>query len=401
MSVHSPVPASGAPVWGVCSASIPVNLAHPEQWSKESDEGTAAHWVGSETLENWQLMPDMPANCWEFLGKTAPNGVVIDEKMVEGAQIYVDDVLACVESAGAGTDQLQVERRTHPILRIHPENGGTFDAALVQLEGPPGSRVGTVGIWDYKHGHRPVNAKENLQMVNYLAALVQQLDINGAEDQVIRFVVRVVQPFAYSAKGVVSEWTGYLSDLRAYFNQLHQQATEGYSDKASMTAGLHCRDCPAVGRCPAARSHLYAFLDYGNQPYEIDTMDSGALATERRIVREVVSVAKSRLQAIEDELEHRIKNGDTGSGLTLQVGEGHLKWTCPAEEAIAIAAQFGADISSQSVKTPTQAKQLVPKDMRLAFSSVIESVASRPPTSASLIETEESRTALAFKKPEQ
>ncbi len=383
---HAVLAPSAAPQWGNCSGSVLVSKHAPNLDSEESRRGTAVHWVGSEVLSGRKV--GRPTYCWDFIGGTAPNGVVIDEEMATGADTYVADVLSVAEEHGA-VEQLLVEHRVH-MPQIHEENWGTLDCALPLLG------RGLVYIWDYKNGHRENRSKGNLQLIDYLAGLSVELGIGGDQDQQTRVVMRIVQPFCYKAKGPVDEWSCTLSDLRGYFNQLTAKAHEALTSP-TLSTGPWCRDCHAVKTCSAARRAAYNLIDYAGAPYEMDTMTGADLAVERQILGAGTAVAKARLEAIEDELRLRVSDGAADTGLALQTAKGRREWAVPAEQAIALASQFKADISKPGVLTPTQAKAAVPRDLRQQFDQVLQSVTRRPASGLKLIEAGDTIAARAFK----
>ena len=383
---HWPLAPSFAPVWGFCSGAIMAAAQYPNLDTDETLEGNAAHWVVSETLVAHIQQGHAP-NCDEILGVTAPNGVVVDEKIVQGAQVMVDEVL---EVAGEDKANLFIEHAVK-MPNIHPQNGGTLDAALYL----PARRV--LFLWDYKHGHRECLAKENLQMIDYMEGLADELGINGQLDQEITVVFRIVQPFCYRNDGPVDEWSVKLSDLRGYYNQLHAQAHEAFNNP-QLRAGKHCRDCPAVGPCSASRRGGYEYIDLVNQPYEMDSMTGRDLVVERDILLGGKILVDARLKAIEDDLKHRISNGEADTGLRLEGKFGHLEWTVPKAQAIAMASQFGFDISTKSIRTPTQAKDDAPKEIKKQYAKVIESITKRPAKGLTLTRADDTIAARAFSK---
>lgn len=362
----------------------------PNVESEASREGTAAHWVMAEVLLNYRDKRSGPLMCSGYIDQTAPNGVVIDEKMAEGAQVIVDDVLEVAQKYGALQSMLIEYRVQAP--HIHDQhNWGTLDVAIYLPE------QFLLFVWDYKHGHREVRAKENLQLINYAEGLRHEFGIDGAHDQRLTVNFRVVQPFCYSAAGVVSEWQCLMSDLRPYTNQLYAKAYDAFSNP-TLSSGKHCRDCPAVGMCAGAKQAAYNLIDVVNEPYQMDTMDGPALATERRILTDGLAAAKARLEALEENLQHRIQNGEVGTGLALEAATGREKWTVPPEQAAALATQFGFTISQLAVKTPNQARQAAPKEVRTNFATVIKTMTERPPGGLKLVDAADSRTAQAFKR---
>jgi hypothetical protein len=386
VSEHAVLAPSSAPQWAVCSGSVAAQLSAPNIETQASREGTAAHWVGSECLTQWRTPNTYKLHCVDWLGEVAPNGVVIDDKMVEGAQVYVDDVLQVAQKYGA-LQRMLVEHRVR-MKQVHPElNWGTLDLALPILE------HGIVYLWDYKHGHREVSAKGNFQMIDYLQGIIEEYKI---VDMSVQFVIRVVQPFAYHANGQVDEWCGTLADLQQYVAQLTHQAHAALTNP-TMTAGKHCRDCSAVGACAVGRKYMHAFADYINEPYAIDNMSSADLAVERGVLKDCLAVGKSRAGAIEDELEHRIKKGDSTTGLALGTKLGAPKWSIPPKQVIALCAQFGADVGKIDALTPTQAKAKMGLAARIQFEQTLPAVTKRSAGALKLIPAEDSITSRAFR----
>ena len=388
-AAHSIFPPSFAPVGGHCSGAYKVNQEAPEQYSPESEEGTAAHWVASECLAMWQK-PDggsPVANFW--IGEKAPNGVVIDSEITEAVQVYVDHVLKLAQKYGALRSML-VEHRVHA-PQLHPENWGTLDFALWDAA----SR--TLYLTDYKHGHRYVAARENLQLVNYVAGLINELNFNGLDDQTITAVLQVVHPRCYhSPEGPVSEWRVKMSDLRPYFNQLSHKMYEAGTNP-TLTTGEHCRDCPGRLECRAARLSGYALFDYVAQPYQMDRMSAEHLAVEYDLLQRGINAARARFEAVEADLTHRLRNGEAGGcGKALQTTEGRKKWSVPDGVVLLTGKQFGIDASKPGTLTPEQFIKAAPAGMRSAASKAVASMSTRPAGALKIIDAQDSITARAF-----
>lgn len=388
MSEHAPLAPSSAPQWGHCSGSIAAQANIPDRESEATREGTAAHWVVSETLLNHRDNRDGPRECVGYLGATDPQGLLIDDKMVEGAQMMVDDVLEVAHRFN-GLPYLLIEHRVY-MPKIHPQNWGTLDVGLYL----PDRQL--LFIWDYKHGHRETGPG-SLQFVGYLQGLCEKYQIDGLLDQQTRYVARVVQPYCYYAAGPVREQTGFLSDLRPQWDQLATKAHEAFSNP-TLSTGLWCRDCKAVGTCSAARRAGYNFIDLVNEPYEMDRMRGADLAVERGILADGLAVAKARLEAIEDELHHRVTAGETDSGLTVETSAGRLVWTVAPANARALAAQFGVDASKDAVLTPAQTLAAAPANVRPLLKQVMGKMTGRKAGKLKLVPADESRTARAFKR---
>lgn len=393
MAAHAPLPASGSPQWGRCSGSVRAQAGMADAETQQSREGTAAHWVGTECLLRAKLCAQLCApygrDCYDWLGATAPNGVLIDQKMVEGAQQLVDDVLAVAEKYNM-VSLLLIEQRVH-MPQVHTDNWGTFDVALYL----PHLRY--LFLWDYKHGHREVNVVGDFQFADYALGLVNHLQIDGLTEQGTTLVARVVQPYCYTAQGTVRDWVGPLPDLRPIWNHLAAMAHEVYTNPR-LSAGVWCRDCSAVGRCSAARKANYRAIDVVNEPYELDDMTGEELAVERQMLRDALPAMKARIEAIEDDLTNRIARGESDSGLALETTEGRREWTRPPAEIKALALQLGLDASRDAVKTPTQLRDSAPKELRPALSQLYQTLTRRAAGSLKLVTAGESKTARAFKR---
>ena len=405
MTAHAPLAPSSAAQWGNCSGSVMAQFQVPDAEHPRTRAGTASHWVASEALLSYRDSEHGIARCDRFIGKTAPNGVVIDEEMAEGAQVYVDYCIDLACHYDVTPETMLIEHRVS-MPQIHAHNWGTLDFALIHYDAEwvdhgtiNARRRNIVSIWlcDYKFGHRNVKAVGNLQLVNYCAGLINELNIDGFEDQHIRVHFAVVQPFAFHGDGPVSTWTGTLSDLRADFNRLTAKAHEAFA-APSCTSGAWCRDCKAIIRCDTAKRSAYSVTDYVNEPVALETYTAEQLGTEYGILLAASKTLKARLEAIEEDLTHRIGKGEAGSGFSVQSSKGRLAWTCDPAAAVAICSQFGVDAAKPGVLTPTQVKSKIPADKRESFEQVFKQITETPMRGMKLVPSKDSRTAHAFKR---
>lgn len=380
MAAHAQLAPSSAPIWGYCSGSVAAANARPSAETEQTRNGTAAHWVAAVCLNNWRRggVPDPRG----MVGEVCPeNGVVIDDAMAEGAAVYVSDVVDTLGPIPGGREALVVEFRVH-MPRVHRENWGTLDAAAVL--------PGIVYLWDYKHGHAKVEAPGNLQLIDYLEGLREMLSVPDHA----RIVARVVQPFAYNPRGPISEWRGVMCDIHDSVLMLNARAREVY-DRPTLTSGPHCKYCPARGVCSALRGAAYNVIDVVNGPLEFDRMGGADLRVERDILARGAEMLKARLDAIEDELTHRVKSGDGSTGLSLAAVPGRLKWSVDPEQAIAALAVLGVDIRKSHCDTPSQARQRLPPEMRNGFDSAVKRITKRDST-LKLVNSTETISARTF-----
>jgi hypothetical protein len=386
---HAPLAPSSAPQWGRCSGSVAANRDAPDIPNERTEGGTASHWVAEQLFEASHKGAGVMPEAW--VGQVAPNGVVVDEEMVEGAVAYYDDVIRIYNQVeDPAGEQLFIEKRVY-MPHIHEDNWGTLDAALWV------PTADTLYMWDYKYGHREVEATLNLQLINYTAGIMQKCHLMNTSTTV---VMRVVQPFCYHAPEPIREWVTTVKDLQFWWAKLREKANQALGNNPLMTAGTHCRDCAAIARCRTARRTGYSVIQYANEPYEINSLDGEDLAVERHILETGLRIVKARLEAVDDQLLANIAAGDTSSGLAIKVGQGRLGWSVPIDVVLALGSQFGADLSKPAAVTPTQAIKVVPSPMRSAFRQALPSITSRPSTGLKLIPADTSPAARAFKSKE-
>ena len=380
---------SFAPIWAYCSGAVAASACVPNVDSESTMNGTAAHWCAAATLES--LRDTGPITCMDFIGQTAPNGVVIDEEIARGAQTYVADILEVVEEYGTLHD-LRIEHEMH-IKSIHEQNGGTMDCGAVFMA------KGRIFIWDYKHGHGKVDAWENWQLIDYLAGIVQECRINGYDDQFYTVHFRIVQPYCYQKDGPVEEKTCRLSDLRGHFNHLRHQANEAMT-APTLTAGKHCRYCPRLQDCTTATRAIYDFVDYVKQPLDFSTMSAAELAVERDILNTGKTLVSARLDAVEEDLHQKVAAGDRSANLALTTKTGRLKWTRPFDEVVGLGMLFNLDLRKRETCTPTQALDMLPPDKRAIFETQLKQFAKKDPTGLKLVNADNTLGARAFSKKE-
>lgn len=372
------------------------NAHAPDIERPRTRAGTASHWVVSESLVRWQS-PSGGANlASDWLDSTAPNGVVIDDEMTEGAQIFIDNALEIARENNA-VHMMLIEHHVE-MPHIHKDNDGTLDLAIPLLNRDDNGRVtsGKIYLLDYKFGHRENKAFAHFQLINYLQGLCHKYSIDAEAEQFIEVEFQIVQPFSYQAAHKIDTWVVPLADLRPYVNQLIAKANEAFTSP-TFSSGPHCRDCKAIHRCATAQKGHYSLIDYVNDPCVILNMNGADLAVERSILQQGIVTAKARAEAIDEELKHRIGKGEaTDSGLALESKSGDLGWNIPPAQAIALASMFEVDAEKNSVLTPTQTIAKASREMKPLLKKAMKNVSSRPARGLKLIEAKDSFTARAF-----
>lgn len=340
---HSRLSPSASSRWVFCPGSITMEARFPETTRSEAaEEGTASHFVGSESLSGRAI----PAG-----GQTAPNGVILTAEMIESAEVYTEAVAA---AAPRGT-LLQIEKAIR-VSRVHADCWGTpdlwyFDPATWALH-----------VWDYKYGFGIVEPFENWQGICYAAGALDIVAANmghpaGSIDQRVTVVIHIVQPRPFHAAGPAREWRVKASDLRGYINRLEVAAAEALGANPRTVSGDYCRYCSARHACPAAQKAAMFAVDVTDRAVP-EELTPAALAIELRTLQRAAKALEYRLTGLESQAIAALQAGGYVPGFGLQSGAGRPAWTVPAPEVFALGELFGLDLRKPPEPiTPAQAKK--------------------------------------------
>lgn len=347
---------SGAHRWVPCPGSVYMESCFPEDDSGQAAlEGQAAHWVASETLDQY-ADGEVPCSS-DFLGKQAPNGVVITEEMIDAVNVYIRDVIEVVGSREA-LQNIYVEHVVE-VPCVHPNNRGTLD-------GGAHISIDRLVIWDFKYGWGIVDVYENWQLLDYaLGVLSAKQAAGGTLPQEIE--LRVVQPRPYHPEGPARSWVVPLADMDRYCRIMSRAASEAIIAEGILTPGNHCDHCRARHSCPALQQTVFAARDYAEQALP-DVLSGDTLSRELDFLNEMEKLVKARKSGIEAQALTEIKQGVTIPGWVAEAKPGRRKWAVSDAEVIELGNMAGVDLSKPGVKTPAQAeKSKLSKEMVDAF----------------------------------
>lgn len=339
---HAKLPPSGAHRWGPdgCSGSVAMEDRQPEQEpTEESREGDAAHWLLAQTL----LKLTVPADA------VAPNGVAINDEMRDAIVEMVDDVNDTLKGCSAG-DYYQIEQRVVAHNMIHPENDGTPDCYFVQF-----SRK-TVHIWDFKYGHRFVDAYRCWQLIDYAACIIEDAKIDDWRDW--SFTLTIAQPRCFERDelgGTLREWFTTGAELAPLFDGLRIAAHAAMDPDAPLRTGPHCRDCRAQWDCPANQRAGGTALDVIRTQGSA-RMNARAIGLEAKVLAEAMDFVKARLSALDEQIMAVQGRGELVPFHSIGWTQPRLTWDKDRQaEAAGIVAMFGVDVQpGVALPTPSQ-----------------------------------------------
>ncbi len=377
MAQHAMLSPSGAEKWFGCPGSLAMEAGLPDESSDYADEGTAAHFLGSECLEKG----DHPA---AFLKRVilvgsddlrgfdgalwgpdhletfdVRNKYVVDMGMVGHVNTYVQAVR---KYAVGGS--LFVEQRL-PITNwtTEPDAFGTSDAVII---------VGKeLQVHDLKYGMGTrVEAERNKQLLIYALAAYDEFGM--VEDlETVRIVIH--QPRVSST---ADEWSCSIADLLAFGEEVRSAA------KGALLAYEHrrnwlgkelsylapsddaCQWCRAKASCPALDKFVTAavgadFDDLTAEDAKLEPAGDGATLSRKMAA---IPLIERWITAVRGKVESELFAGHPVPGYKVVAGKrGNRKWSNPDEAEALMKDTFRLKLEEMykfSLISPTQAEKL-------------------------------------------
>jgi len=384
------LPPSSAAIWGKpggCTGWALMAQTYPEtEENVHAKEGTAAHEIGSEIITDAKTNGVQRHTAADWVGITGSNGVIFTDTMFKSAMVYADDVISIMRKTGIfGVGYLKIEERVK-IPRVHELNNGTPDCRLYD----PTSN--SLYVWDFKHGFEVVEAFENWQAMDYVAGILDELDIDGNLDQKTRVHIRIVQPRAHHRDGPVREWAVMASDLRGYFNHMAANAAESLGPDAKFKTGEHCKYCVGRHSCPAALKAGMGMFEVVSQATPVN-LSPEAIGVQLAIVKRARKQLEFLESGFEEQVKGLIRSGALVPGWSVEQGVGRTAWSRPVEEIISLGEMLGIDLCKKpEAITPNQAKELG------IDGAVITAYSTRPSTGLKIVPDNLNKAKQVFKK---
>lgn len=251
MTTHAKFSPSAAHRWTQCPGSLILEKGHKNTSSVQADEGTAAHFLASECLEQKRNATDF-LNCfivikngnaiWEKEESETRTGFTVDLEFAEYVQKYIDAIRSQAEG-----NELLIEHRVDFSQYIDSENAfGTSDAIILAPK--------EIQVHDLKYGRTKVDADGNEQLMLYALGALNDFGMFDDFEQA-RLVIH--QP----RLSHVSEWVVPVTDLLEFAAhtkntvKLIKAIDEGtalFNENELLNPGSkQCHWCKAKATCPA------------------------------------------------------------------------------------------------------------------------------------------------------
>lgn len=369
---HSEIGASGAHRWFECPGSVILSRNAQATESESARRGTAAHQLAEHCLRNGKD-PD------QYIGEEF-YGVEVDEKMIDGVQVYVDVVRA---DMAMPHDLFGLEASlTLPQLdeRVH----GTTDNFI-------GQRGKWLRVRDYKNGVGYVDAVDNVQGLYYLLLIAVSFNLEFEE-----YEIEIVQPNAINAEPTRT-WKLDNARLKRFYKELKAaiarvEAQEGRShDRLDLKAGDWCTFCPAAGFCPEFKNkaHSQAMTQFGSEyaapkqpphPADMSLDQLGAVLCQADFIEGWISSVRKHANNL-------AQTGIIPTGMKLRERTGRRRWGATPEEIIENVQLFLGRRQTQEyfeepkIKSPAKMEKLLGK----RYNYLVDSMSERPDIGVELV----------------
>lgn len=354
---HALLPPSDAHRWVNCPGSAQLQAQQPPQPdSDDARQGEASHEIGAALIRGEQY------------GAIASNGVMLDADMIAGAQLYANHVLSVCKQHDMAPI---VEQRVHmPGISLH--NWGTSDCRAWNAAQP------ALHVWDYKYGHRYVDAWENWQCIDYAVGALQEMAPAHLLTPATEVHIHVVQPRNYDGEGPIRTWSTRVDALQPYFDRLLKAGTEATKSDARLIPGTHCRDCKAAGVCPAINRAALWIADHVKLGRTLDPTPAEAGA-ELNLLNEAAVILETLKTVREEQVIAFIKDGKPVPGWGMKSTTGRETWNAPEAQVLAMGEAFGVPVSKPKLLTPNQVReQVLHASLHDVRDTLLASYVSRP-----------------------
>ena len=382
----SPLRPSASHQWVNCPGSVMMQSLHPEygEASYAAEEGTACHWLAEQLLNCISTQCELPDK-ESMINTTAPNGIVMDEDMWDGANMYVDTVMSMLGNS-TPVDNLQVEQEIK-LDNIYPLMHGTADCWFYD------AYTLTLHVFDLKYGRGGVEVFANSQLLIYASGIIANiLHPDVGNDERLKVNLTIVQPRSYHELGPVRTWKTKAVDMITRINIIEFAANLAMGDEPDCKAGRHCKYCSGKYVCSSLQNTVYEAIDVITD-VSPDVMDEESLAAELTLLKYASDLIKYRLIAIEEQAKSVINNGSSLKGWMVAPTFGRKKWE-DKEQAKLMGEMMGVNLSKNELVTPTQAKALFKKAK--VDSSVIDTYSTTPKNGVKLVIDDGSRLSMIF-----
>lgn len=368
---------STAHIWGPggCPASVGMATQYPDMTdSPKRREGDAAWWYVAQTLTGNVIA----------VGTLDPAGYPVSQEMIDCGADIIRDVTDTWKTAGGPT--VRIEEKVSASEAVHPANDGRPDAYLLDVAGQ------RLHIWEYKFGHRYVDAYQNWQCIDYAAMILESNGIGPDKWPAFTVTITVAQPRNYHPDGPLREWYLTGAELVGLVTKLKAAAGMAQGADPMFQTGEHCRDCSGRHACAALERASMRLVDLSMTGQPVD-LPPAALGLELRIIRDAMKRLGARAEGLEEYANALAKAGVSIPWWRAEHSKGRERWRddISAEDVILLGEMYGVD-----ARKPIQA--ITPNQLRKAGvdAEAVKGFAHTPSGALTLVPFDETDIAKRF-----
>lgn len=294
------------------------------------DEGNAADWVVQQ-VHSGQFTAE------ELIDRKAPNGVYITDDMVGYLEEYLK--VACdgeieVETNHAGQNW-GISGRTDLTA---------YDAPTRHLY-----------IGDLKYGWSIVEPEMNWTLISHAIGIMLK---SGKAVDFVTFTIYQPRPDHQSGDRVRS-WTITGAELMNLYRELNETLS---SPTEQLNTNKHCKGCPNIAVCPAARLAELNGIDESERAF-VEEITNEELSFRLDQLTRVAEIIKIRKKAYDDLALAKMKQGEIVNNYSVAQDLARTSWQ-PHVTLDMMKSLTDKDIVKEQLKTPNQLKKAgVPEEL--------------------------------------
>jgi hypothetical protein len=249
------------------------------------EEGNAAHWL-IQQIHSGAFTAD------ELIDRKAPNGIFITADMVD----HVEEFL---KTAKHGTIEVETNN-----FGENWQINGRADSIIYEEN----RRVLTVS--DFKYGWHIIEPEKNWTLISHAIAYLLQRPFLVVD----KIIFTIFQPRPHHYDGCVRYWLITRNEL---FQLADEMVAKLSNPSNTLNTGPHCRNCPAIAFCPAARAAQMNIVEASENAF-VDTLDNDALSFQIDQLKRAGEMLENLEKAYKELAIYRLRQGQIVNNYSLE-----------------------------------------------------------------------------------
>jgi hypothetical protein len=347
---HSEIGASSMERWANCPASVRLSRGIPNVSSAYAQEGTLAHELAADWLQQGKLPPDDT-----------------DPETYDAISVYVNHVQDVWKSLQRHENTKLFIEHKFDLTEIYPGLYGTADAVIYD-----GANQ-ILYVMDLKFGKGiPVSPENNPQLMYYGLGALMSMKV-----PVSNVILQIIQPrYSTDIKEAIKtcevdpiSMVEFAADLKIY-------ADATTKEDAAISIGDHCQFCRAQPMCPAKLEEKRAAVNKAFAPENLPAL----LPEEVGSLLDKVDSIESWCKSVR-EYAYALSQSTKIPGYKRVPKQARRKWNDPANALKSLEMMFADTtvrecLSDPEIKSPAQVEKILGKANKDFLDSLCSAVSS-------------------------